>query len=103
MASSKEHTVTIGTTPSPYLYMAPILALTFLFSWTPFDRSRDWPDLGSRFSASVEAGMRAAAAKSSQYHGADPADLDWSAVMKRTFEAYIRGERPNMYGEWIQW
>ncbi|KAG6852523.1 hypothetical protein C0991_011251 [Blastosporella zonata] len=33
----------------------------------------------------------------------DKRDLDWSAVLKRTFEAYIRGERPNMYGEWIQW
>ncbi|KAJ3511277.1 hypothetical protein NLJ89_g4193 [Agrocybe chaxingu] len=33
----------------------------------------------------------------------DKVDLDWSIVMKRTFEAYIRGERPNMYGEWIKW
>lgn len=33
----------------------------------------------------------------------DKVDLDWSTVLKRTFEGYIRGERPNMYGEWIQW
>jgi WD repeat and SOF domain-containing protein 1 len=33
----------------------------------------------------------------------DQRDLDWATVLKRTFEAYIRGERPNMYGEWIQW
>lgn len=33
----------------------------------------------------------------------DKRDLDWATVLKRTFEAYIRGERPNMYGEWIQW
>ena len=33
----------------------------------------------------------------------DKQDLDWSTVLKRTFEAYIRGERPNMYGEWIEW
>ncbi|KAF8507582.1 snoRNA binding protein [Hysterangium stoloniferum] len=33
----------------------------------------------------------------------DKRDLDWSAILKRTFEAYIRGERPNMYGEWIEW
>jgi DDB1- and CUL4-associated factor 13 len=33
----------------------------------------------------------------------DKTDLDWSAVIKRTFEAYIRGERPNMYGEWLVW
>lgn len=26
----------------------------------------------------------------------DKRDLDWSAVLKRTFESYIRGERPNM-------
>ncbi|KAG8910870.1 hypothetical protein FRC01_006075, partial [Tulasnella sp. 417] len=33
----------------------------------------------------------------------DNRDLAWSAVLKRTFEAYIRGERPNMYGEWLKW
>jgi WD repeat and SOF domain-containing protein 1 len=33
----------------------------------------------------------------------DKRDLDWATVLKRTFEAYIRGERPNMYGEWLQW
>jgi len=33
----------------------------------------------------------------------DLRDLSWAAVLKRTFEAYIRGERPNMYGEWINW
>ena len=33
----------------------------------------------------------------------DKVDLDWSTVIKRTFEAFIRGERPNMYGEWIEW
>lgn len=35
--------------------------------------------------------------------GRDKLGLDWSTVLKRTFEAYIRGERPNMYGEWIEW
>ena len=33
----------------------------------------------------------------------DNRDLSWSTVLKRTFEAYLRGERPNMYGEWINW
>lgn len=33
----------------------------------------------------------------------DKRDLDWATVLKRTFESYIRGERPNMYGEWIVW
>jgi WD repeat and SOF domain-containing protein 1 len=33
----------------------------------------------------------------------DEVDLSWSTVLKRTFEAYVRGERPNMYGEWLEW
>jgi hypothetical protein len=33
----------------------------------------------------------------------DERDLSWSAVLKRTFEGYVRGERPNMYGEWMKW
>jgi hypothetical protein len=33
----------------------------------------------------------------------DEADLSWSTALKRTFEAYIRSERPNMYGEWLRW
>jgi len=33
----------------------------------------------------------------------DAQDLSWAAVMKRTFEAYVRGEQPNMYGEWLKW
>lgn len=32
----------------------------------------------------------------------DERDLAWAAVMKRTFEAFVRGERPNMYGEWFK-
>lgn len=28
-------------------------------------------------------------------------DLPWSAVFKRTLEAFARGEVPNMYGEMI--
>jgi WD repeat and SOF domain-containing protein 1 len=33
----------------------------------------------------------------------DGRDLSWATMLKRTFEAYIRGERPNMYGEYIVW
>lgn len=33
----------------------------------------------------------------------DARDMAWATVLKRTFEAYIRGERPNMYGEYIVW
>ncbi|KZP16846.1 glycosyltransferase family 32 protein [Athelia psychrophila] len=64
--------------------------------WTPFDRARNWPDLGPRFSSQVAAEIPGNSDK-------DTRDLGWSTVMKRTFEAYIRGDRPNMYGEWIQW
>lgn len=33
----------------------------------------------------------------------DQDDLSWSTVLKRTCEAYLRSERPNMYGEWLRW
>ena len=49
----------------------------------------------------------------------DVADISWATALKRTFEAYLRGERPNMvrrfsavtnlskqlkqYGEYIDW
>ncbi|WWC98578.1 hypothetical protein V866_005470 [Kwoniella sp. B9012] len=33
----------------------------------------------------------------------DEIDLSWSTVLKRTFEGYLRGERPNAYGEWLEW
>ncbi|TDL28714.1 hypothetical protein BD410DRAFT_781248 [Rickenella mellea] len=89
------------------------------FWWKPFDPSRNFPDLGPRF-IKGEQQARAALAQStsstSKSTGVDPPeagkdetvddekrDLDWASVLKRTFEAYIRGERPNMYGEWIHW
>ncbi|KAK1216072.1 hypothetical protein PQX77_021303 [Marasmius sp. AFHP31] len=86
------------------------------FWWKPFDPTRNWPDLGTRFSAGERQARKAlrtesgttTSVKDDQDPLDDPVDLDkrdldWSTVMKRTFEAYIRGERPNMYGEWIQW
>ncbi|KAF9494301.1 hypothetical protein BDN71DRAFT_1449005 [Pleurotus eryngii] len=89
------------------------------FWWKPFDPSRNWPDLGPRFIAGERAARHALSASSppspADAGGAeadkededsvtdDKRDLDWSAVLKRTFESYIRGERPNMYGEWIHW
>ncbi|GAA6017392.1 hypothetical protein JCM10207_005619 [Rhodosporidiobolus poonsookiae] len=33
----------------------------------------------------------------------DERDLPWSTVLKRTFEGFLRGETPNMYGEYISW
>ncbi|KAJ7357259.1 glycosyltransferase family 32 protein [Mycena albidolilacea] len=86
--------------------------------WKPFDPARNWPDLGARFIAgerTARASVRAAATSSvageetaETEEGEDKVeddqrDLDWSTVLKRTFESYVRGERPNMYGEWIEW
>ena len=83
----------------------------FLFRWRPFDPSRNWPDLGERFINGERIARAAAAAESGQVIPDqaddvvenDKRDLDWATVLKRTFEAYIRGERPNMYGEWLRW
>jgi WD repeat and SOF domain-containing protein 1 len=33
----------------------------------------------------------------------DERDLSWSTVLKRTFEAFVRGDRANLYGEMISW
>ncbi|KAF7321514.1 hypothetical protein MKEN_00672300 [Mycena kentingensis (nom. inval.)] len=58
--------------------------------WAKVDPARNWPDLGPRFqgeSNTMEETLE------------DRRDLDWSTVLKRTFESYLRGERPNMYGE----
>ncbi|KAF9022949.1 hypothetical protein BDZ89DRAFT_956120 [Hymenopellis radicata] len=91
--------------------------------WKPFDPARNWPDLGSRFfegertarlalkreqdSTSV-AGSQVQEQQQPLEFGEDKIsddqrDLDWATVLKRTFESYIRGERPNMYGEWLLW
>ncbi|KAF5384287.1 hypothetical protein D9615_003330 [Tricholomella constricta] len=95
------------------------------FWWKPFDPTRNWPDLGPTFKAGEDAARAAleeakeppiiTTAKKEKEEAPRPAsenedtiendkrDLDWSAVLKRTFEAYLRGERPNMYGEWLHW
>jgi WD repeat and SOF domain-containing protein 1 len=83
------------------------------YRWKPFDPARNWPDLGPRFQ-SGEDQAKASLIKEGKLTEeeadaggkdilSDKRDLDWSAVMKRTFEAYVRGERPNMYGEWLNW
>ena len=66
--------------------------------WTPFDPERNYPDLGSLFGHRENSPQM-------KYDKAreELMDLSWSAVLKRTFEAYVRGEQPNMYGEWIRW
>ncbi|OBZ79609.1 hypothetical protein A0H81_00849 [Grifola frondosa] len=77
--------------------------------WKPFDSRRFWPDLGPRFGEIERIAQAAVANKTfppeplQHWVKHDKRDLDWSTVLKRTFEAYIRGERPNMYGEWLRW
>ncbi len=93
-ASSKVHLRTISTTlgsfPSPLLLA---LQLNSIDRWKPVDPGQNWPNLG-QFGNSTTV----------LTEFPDPErDLSWSTVLKRTFEAYIRGERPNMYGEWILW
>ncbi|QRV91144.1 myotubularin-related protein 10 [Ceratobasidium sp. AG-Ba] len=88
------------------------------FWWLPFDKVRNYPDLGPRFAAGEQRAKdnllrkAKALAKSAgddpnhinlEFQQADTADLSWATVLKRTFESYLRGERPNMYGEWIKW
>jgi len=86
------------------------------FWWKPFDPSRNWPDLGPRFIEAELAARRALRNGVTTREGQtgsevddedrvedDRRDLDWATVLKRTFEAYIRGERPNMYGEMLRW
>ncbi|CAL1695281.1 unnamed protein product [Somion occarium] len=80
------------------------------FWWKPFDPVRNFPDLGLRFIEGERIARAALAAASGtnlteveELVANDKRDLDWSTVLKRTCEAYIRGERPNLYGEWLKW
>ncbi|KAJ7594193.1 glycosyltransferase family 32 protein [Mycena floridula] len=78
------------------------------FWWKPFDPARNFPDLGPKFIAGERKARTALKAErnitaSLSDIEEDRRDLDWSTVIKRIFESYIRGERPNMYGEWINW
>lgn len=86
------------------------------FWWQAFDSDRNYPDLGLRFyeGEGRQRAMLLAQEKALARNQPTPTpalngtvgpkhDLDWSMVIKRTFEAYIRGERPNMYGEWLVW
>ena len=87
--------------------------------WTPFDRARNYPDLGAHFcrgrtqsqdvpptAASIASTTKAKKTKRPDddvKEGVEWWDLTWGTVLKRTFEAYIRREAPNMYGEWLEW
>jgi hypothetical protein len=113
---------TISGTSPPLSQTQPYRA-ELIPRWLPFDPSRNFPDLGPRFIKGERAlrdAQRASKAVADAEIPADtePAqgtgetvredmddevDLSWATVMKRSFEGYIRAERPNMYGEWLQW
>ena len=91
--------------------------------WQSFDPGRNFPDLGARFSKgestlreaarlaqAVPADMEAPVELADPAEGVtnredmdDDSDLSWATVLKRTFEAYLRHERPNAYGEYLNW
>ncbi|KAI9512833.1 glycosyltransferase family 32 protein [Russula earlei] len=82
------------------------------FWWKPFDPARNFPDLGPQFiegeriarlNNEIAANASRSLRETVEEFTEDKRDLDWATVLKRTFEAYIRGEHPNMYGEWLQW
>lgn len=89
------------------------------FWWHAFDSERNWPDLGPRFFEgegrqralllAQERSLKASnlkptsSAKDGSVNPPKRRDIGWATVLKRTFEAYVRGERPNMYGEWLVW
>ena len=98
--------------------MFECISLTTTFRWKPFDPARNWPDIGPRFAEGERVARQAlrqltsrkqSPNKSSDSQDSedrvqdDRRDLDWATVLKRVFESYIRGERPNMYGEALRW
>lgn len=115
MDFSREHTHITSTTSGKFCTCQTCGAAQLtvdVYRWKPFDPSRNWPDLGQLFANGERLARDALRANSSVPYSDnndedsisnDKRDLDWAAVLKRTFESYIRGERPNMYGEWIQW
>lgn len=91
-------------------------SLIITLRWKPFDPARNWPDLGPQFGEGERKARQALrqSSKRRPHRHDDPEDiedrveddrrdLDWATVLKRSFESYIRGERPNMYGEALLW
>ncbi|KAG9054197.1 hypothetical protein FS842_005830 [Serendipita sp. 407] len=54
-----------------------------------FDKGRHYPDTGRSDTRNLPDSAT------------DERDLSWSAVFKRSYEVFLRGEAPNMYGEWL--
>ena len=82
--------------------------LTAASSCKPFDPIRRWPDLGPRLikGECIARTTMVAVDEDDEWTDKlsdDKRDLDWSPVLKRTFEAFIRGGTPKLYGEPIAW
>jgi len=109
MASSKALSRTISITSGKLTAFLPTSSgSTTILRWQPFDTIRHWPDLGARFINGERIARATAGAVDEDGEWTDEVaddkrDLDWSAVLKRTFEAFLRGETPNLYGENIAW
>ena len=69
--------------------------------WEAFDPVRTYPDLGPVFSKTHEYKYIDDFDWVETVELDDIRDLSWAAVTKRTLEGWVRGERPNLYGEWF--
>ena len=69
--------------------------------WEAFDPVRKYPDLGPVFSKTHEHVYIDDSDWVETVELDDIRDLSWAAVTKRTLEGWVRGERPNLYGEWF--
>jgi len=69
--------------------------------WEAFDHVRNFPDLGPVFSKPHAKSKYDEDDWVETVELDDTRDLSWAAVTKRTVEAWVRGERPNLYGEWF--
>lgn len=108
MASLEAHSHITSTTTGQYLPFNSYFQIQLPSRWQPFDPVRNWPDLGPRFAAGERVARQLVGAVDeddtwTDHVVDDKRDLDWSMVLKRTFEAYIRGEAPNLYGEHLIW
>lgn len=69
--------------------------------WEAFDPVRNYPDLGPVFSKINAHRYVNDPDWVETVELDDTRDLSWATVTKRTLEGWVRGERPNLYGEWF--
>ena len=83
---------TTPTTSGQLATRFPSSELTTTFRWQPFGPIRHWPDLGPRFIKGERTARTTASVVDEGGELTDKWDPDWSAVLKRAFEAFIHGE-----------